>query len=275
MANNPLEQFFRQPKIFIKLPSQGIYNDPGSISGDVTNLPVYSMTAMDEIVAKTPDALFSGESMVRMIQSCCPGIKNAWDLSTLDTDLMFAAIRIATYGNMITVTHICDQCEETSEYELDLARVIEHFTRCSYDNNVVLPKISIRTRPINYKRQTEMQMSQYRMNKQIVQLEQLEDSEDKQKQINQLFVDIADLQTNFFIDSVESIDTGKQIVTEKPYITEFLKNCDKEIYDAIKSHIEKNQKTWSIPKFTVKCTKCEADSDIQLTLDQSNFFVRA
>jgi len=275
MANNPLEQFFRQPKIFIKLPSQGVYNEPGSINGDVGNIPVFSMTAMDEIIAKTPDALFSGESMVRMIQSCCPSIKNAWDISLLDTDLIFAAIRIATYGNMININHACNHCEAFNEYDLDLTKVVEHFNNCKYDNNLVLSKFSIRIKPINYKRQSEMQIRQYQLNKILIQLDQKEEGEEKQKEINRMFEEIAQLQTDFFIDSVESIDTGKQVVTEKSYITEFLKNCDKEVYDAIKSHIEKNQAVWSIPEFTVKCTDCGGDDKVKLTLDQSNFFVQA
>jgi len=275
MANNPLEQFFRQPKIFIKLPSQGVYNEQGSITGEVSNMPVYSMTAMDEIIAKTPDALFTGESMVRMIQSCCPNIKNAWDVSMIDSDLIFTAIRIATYGNMINVTHTCPKCSETNEYELDLARVVEHFSACKYDNVVTLDKISIRTRPVNYKRNTELQMKQYQLNKQLLQLEEQEETEEKQKKINEMFKIIADIQTEFFIDSVESIDTGKQVVTEKTFIAEFMKNCDKEIYDAIKRHIELNQKNWLIPKYDVKCTNCDSDNAITVNLDQSNFFDNA
>jgi len=272
MANNPLEQFFRQPKIFIKLPSQGVYNEPGTISGDSSNMPVYSMTAMDEIIAKTPDALFSGESMVRMIQSCVPGIKNAWDISILDTDLVFAAIRIATYGNMITVTHSCSSCDQAHEYELDLSMVVEHFSKCQYNNSLPLEKFTIRTRPINYKRQTDMQIQRYQMNKQLIQLDLLEESEDKQRQINEMFTRIATLQTEFFIDSVESIDTGKQVVTEKTHITEFMRNCDRTIYDAIKKHIETNQATWTVPEYKVKCTECNADDVIRVSLDQSNFF---
>jgi hypothetical protein len=53
MANNPLQQYFRQPKIFINLPSQGVYNKPGSIQGEVSNMPVFGMTGMDEILMKT------------------------------------------------------------------------------------------------------------------------------------------------------------------------------------------------------------------------------
>ena len=66
MAVNPLQKYFRQPKIYIKFPSGGIFNKPGTIQGDVTNTPVYGMTGMDEIIVKTPDALLSGESTAQV-----------------------------------------------------------------------------------------------------------------------------------------------------------------------------------------------------------------
>ena len=72
MSQNPLQQYFRQPKIYVKLPSQGMYSKPGAIAGDINGLPVYGMTGMDEIIMKTPDSLLSGESIAQVIKSCCP-----------------------------------------------------------------------------------------------------------------------------------------------------------------------------------------------------------
>ena len=74
MSNNPLQQYFRQPKVFITLPSHGVYNKPGTITGSFENMPIFGMTGMDEILLKTPDALLTGESTVKVIQSCCPNI---------------------------------------------------------------------------------------------------------------------------------------------------------------------------------------------------------
>lgn len=61
--NNPLQQYFRRPAIYIKLPSDGRYYSDGILSMPENHeLPVYPMTAIDEITAKTPDALFNGTS---------------------------------------------------------------------------------------------------------------------------------------------------------------------------------------------------------------------
>ena len=49
-----LQKYKRQPKLFIDLPSQGKwYNDTIIQDGKVESMPVFGMTAMDEILLKT------------------------------------------------------------------------------------------------------------------------------------------------------------------------------------------------------------------------------
>ena len=79
MADNPLKGYFRRPSIYIKLPSGGNYWPQGMLEmPENGELPVYPMTAIDEITYRTPDALFNGQALVDVIQSCIPAIKNAW-----------------------------------------------------------------------------------------------------------------------------------------------------------------------------------------------------
>ena len=144
MAENPLKQFFRQPKVFVSLPSGGLFNKPGSLNGSPENIPVFGMTGMDEIIMKTPDALLSGESTVRVLQSCCPVIADGWDVSNLDIDALLVAIRIATYGNIMNVTHICPNCSADNNYEVDLSKYLEHFASCSFESEVITGNLTIR-----------------------------------------------------------------------------------------------------------------------------------
>ena len=77
---NPLIGMMRQPKIYIKLPSNGNYWSDGSLQLSPNGeYPVYSMTAKDELILKTPDALLNGQAVVDVIQSCLPNIINAWE----------------------------------------------------------------------------------------------------------------------------------------------------------------------------------------------------
>jgi hypothetical protein len=50
---NPLKQYFRRPAIYLRLPSNGKFYSQGAIDlPDNKEIPVYPMTAIDEITTK-------------------------------------------------------------------------------------------------------------------------------------------------------------------------------------------------------------------------------
>ena len=84
-----LEKYKRQPKIYIDLPSQGTFYSPEVLEDQkFTSLPVSGMSAMDEIMFKTPDALFSGEATAQVIRSCIPSILDPWSIVGYDLDYL-------------------------------------------------------------------------------------------------------------------------------------------------------------------------------------------
>jgi hypothetical protein len=100
LVNNPLKQYFRRPAIYLKLPSGGALYPPGVIKPTENGeLPVYPMTAIDEITTKTPDALFNGVAMVEIIKSCVPDVLDPWSINSIDLDAILLAIKSAAGGN--------------------------------------------------------------------------------------------------------------------------------------------------------------------------------
>ena len=275
MAQNPLQQYFRQPKIFIGLPSHGAYNKPSTIVGDFERLAVFGMTGMDEILLKTPDALLSGESTVKVIQSCVPAITDPWDLSTLDADLVLSAIRIATYGNELNIMHVCSQCSTENEYTLDVNTMIDHYASCTYNNKLVLKDLTIVTRPLTYQQSTDFALQNFQYQQKLKNIDALTDEVEKKALMNEVFNDLAELRNAVYSAGIESISTGTQVVNEREFIIEFLNNCDKTIIDSIARHVSENQKTWTVPDQRVVCDNCGAENEVSVDLDQSNFFVTA
>jgi hypothetical protein len=275
MATNPLQQYFRQPKIYIKLPSQGIYNQLGTFQGDPTNMPVYGMTGMDEIIAKTPDALLSGESTVKVIASCCPSIKDPWEMCVLDTSIILTAIKIATYGNGMTVGHKCGNCGTDNEYELDLNKIIEYYMGLEYKNRVEVDDLIVKLQPLTYRLSNEFGIKNFKIQQQIGQTDSIEKEEERQAVMNRLFKEIADLQNEIYMNSVESVETPSSSVTEKEFIKEWLVNCDKTIYDKIKEASFKIRSEWDVPTFPVECDNCQTKVNLSVDLDPSSFFGQA
>ena len=102
ISNNPLKQYFRRPAIYIKLPSEGKYYSSDVINKTETReIPVYPMTAIDEITTKTPDALFNGSVIVELIKSCIPDIKDPWKINNIDLDTILIGIKVASTGNSL------------------------------------------------------------------------------------------------------------------------------------------------------------------------------
>lgn len=275
MTINPLQQYFRQPKVFIGLPSHGVYNKPGTIQGDADHMPVFGMTGMDEIIMKTPDALLAGESTVKVIQSCCPSIKDAWDLSVIDLDLVLTAIRIATYGNAMEVTQTCSHCGELNDYSINLTEVIDHFQRVQYNNKVRIGDLTVSLRPITYKQSNDFGLKNFQLTQQFVQTDSIENDDERKQKVAELFKELAVLQNIIFSAGIESVEFGNTKVVEEHYIREWLENSENNVIDALKKHYDDNKKTWNFPPSIIKCDECGTENTVSIELDGSSFFGKA
>lgn len=272
MANNPLQQYFRQPKVFITLPSHGVYNDPSDFNGSIENTPVFGMTSMDEILLKTPDALLTGESTVRVIQSCCPAVTDGWKVNNLDIDALLVAIRIATSGNTMTVTKKCPKCGTENEFDIGLNGFLDHFANCKFDNKVVVGDLTIKIRPLSYKKVTDFNLENFALQKKLYQAVSIENEEEKNLQLNEIYKEIGILQNKIYVATIEQVETPETVVTEREFIKEWVDNADKAVTTAIKQKVDENNEAWKLPDVPVKCDNCGADDALAISLDQSSFF---
>jgi hypothetical protein len=107
-----LSNWYRQPKIYIRLPSKGEYYAKDALDISTTgDYAVYAMTAKDELMFKTPDALLNGQSTVEVLKSCIPAIQDPWKMPSIDVDAALVAVRIATYGEKMEVSTNCPSCK--------------------------------------------------------------------------------------------------------------------------------------------------------------------
>ena len=153
---NPLGKYFRQPKIYISLPSKGNFYPEGSLDKTETGeYPVFAMTAKDELSMKTPDALLNGQATVDVIQSCVPNIKNAWLMPSIDLDTILTAIRIATYGESMDLTITIPNTDIETTYSVDLRVVMDKFASVIYDTQVFVNDMTIFIKPLTYQQFTQ------------------------------------------------------------------------------------------------------------------------
>ena len=142
----------RQPKLYITLPSNGMYWPKGSLEVTETGeFPVYSMTAKDELTLKVPDALLNGQGIVDVIQHCIPNIRNAWAIPNIDLDVILIAIRIATYGDQMKLPIKFGETEY--DYQLDLRYVLDSLQRkITWEPAIQInPELVVYVKPFDYK----------------------------------------------------------------------------------------------------------------------------
>lgn len=270
---NPLQKFFRQPKLFVSLPSKGLFYEPGALTGDYNSLPVFAMTGMDEIIYKTPDALFSGEATSKVIESCCPSIKKAKVMPNIDIEAVMIAIRIATFGETMSVNHICKNCSTENEYDINLTEMLEHFNKLKFENSVkISDEITVKIRPLQYDEMSYLSIENYKLQKMLTQIQELDEKE-KQAKIDEIYANLSELQLQLFLTIIESVQAQEFLVEEKAHIEDWLRNTERSNYAIIKQKLEDNKEQWNSPKTNIKCSNCGTEDTLQIVLDQSNFFV--
>lgn len=271
---NPLRQYFRQPAIYLRLPTGGNHWAAGSLDMPPNGeLPVYPMTAIDEITYRTPDALFNGQAVVNVVQSCIPNIKNAWAAPMPDVNAILTAIRIASYGHDLEIGSKCPNCETQAEYTLDLRSVLDQLKCPNFVDPLISGDLVITFQPTTYKTQNETNQEQFEEQK-IMQMLPGSELPEKEKlaRMQQVLVKITELTVQALKWSIQSIRTPQAIVSEPEFIEDFLKNCDRTLFNTIRDHVIKLRLSSEIKPLSVKCGECDHEYEQPMTLDMSSFF---
>lgn len=273
-SNNPLRQFFRQPAIYIKLPSDGANWPAGSLNMPQNHeIPVYPMTAIDEITYRTPDALFNGQAVINVIHSCIPAIKNAWHMPNIDINTVLIAIRIASHGHELEIESTCPACTESEDYSMDLRVVLDKIKTPDYNKMLDHGDLQIVFSPLSYEMQNYHSQKQFEQQQMLNSITRSELSEEeKLSRINAAMGEITKLTLEVLAASIAGIKTPETFVDDQDMITEFLNNCDRLMFNAIRDQIIELRKDSDLQPVHLKCNSCSHEYDQPLNLDMTSFF---
>lgn len=280
--NNPLKKYFRQPKLYIKLPSSGNFYPDGSLEKTETNeYPIYAMTAKDDIIMKTPDALLNGQATVDLIQSCVPNIKNAWHVPNIDIDALLIAIRIASSGPDIDIEVTLPNTNITKTYTTDLRYILDQLLQATFDPIVKInDSMTIEIKPLTYMEFTKNSIKTLEEQRVFGLLNDDNMSNEQKLDIfSQSLRKLTEITVSMVNQCIAKIKVDDIVVTEPEYIQEFIENADKDFFKKIIKHLEDQRDKFQMKPFTVQTTNEEqelgapASFEAPITLDTSNFFV--
>jgi len=278
--SNPLKKYYRQPKQFIRLPSGYKYYPQGSIEvGESGEVAVYPMTAKDELIFKTPDALLNGEATVTVIQSCVPAIKNAWQMPSIDVDACLIAIRMATYGTTMNVPITVPGTKIEKDYQLDLQGTLDKLLSAQYQSTVFVGNMEVTTQPLSYDQFSKMAIKSFEEARvqELIRNNEMTD-EEKLQRFQRSLTKLTDLNVSMVSDTVASIKVDGQLVTDKAMIKDFIENAEKNFFQSILDHLEIQRQAFALPTITVQSSEEERkegapeEYQIPVQFDTANFF---
>jgi hypothetical protein len=273
LQNNPLKQYFRRPAVYLTLPSNGKFYAEGVIKQrETAELPVFPMTAIDEITIRTPDALFNGDAMAQLIKSCVPDIAKPWEINSIDLDAILIAIRSASGENNMDMDSTCPKCNEVNSYTIELHKVLPQLKCPDFDQTLQINNLQVKFRPLTYKELNQVSLDQFTVQRTFAGLESITDEDERRKQTQNAVRLVTDITMKLVSTAIQYIDTGDTRVEDKSFILDFLVNCDKDTYIQVRDFTTKLRESTQIKPMHISCPNCQHEYDQPFTLNMSDFF---
>jgi len=275
---NPLSKYFRKPGIYVQIPTGGRFN-PEIEKTVLDELPILPMTAIDEISMQNPDELLNGEALVNIIKSCVPAIPNPRNLCNIDAELIFLAIKYATYGKDVEHTHTCSNCKEQADYNIDMNHILEKFPDIDEIPAVEYEDLKIYVTPPKLDSLTRlalMEVEQARILSTMTTVVEQETDDAREmemaKQFAVSFRKVSKQNVDLLISAIDRIETPDAVVTDVESIEEFMNNVPAEIVRQVNKTVNSVVPNISdISTFEFTCEACDNIEKVTFELNPVNF----
>lgn len=255
---NPLLSKVELPGSTFSLPSCGIFYNNGELREDVVmgEVHVHPMSAFDEILMKTPDALFSGEAVHKVFLRCIPQILKPTELLAKDVDFLLVCLRQVSFGNTMDVkyTHDCENAK-SNQYSINITTLLRNSKKL--DPTKVSGTYTTKL-----------------ANDQIVELHptRFKDVIKMYQEINGDYASPEDeLDMTVFV--IRSIIHSVDGITNETMITEWIKKIPAGWIKQLSGVIEKASEFGPNFKFKTKCKDCKKPIVIESPVNPISFFM--
>lgn len=279
---NPLQKYYRQPAIYIKLPSGGRYYPKDVFTPTETgDIPILPMTVKDELAFKTPDAMINGQATVDVIKSCVPNLLDPWRMVNYDTDAVLLAIRIATYGETMDINFRVPGTNEEQSHTLNLPALLEDLAKAKIEDETTTSKgFKVEIQPLDYKTLTKIQIARFEQQKMYGTIDSSTMTEEqKQTAFAKSFETLNTVNFSLLVDSIKSITTPEgNTVVDRAQIIEFCNKADTKTITEIQEKLSALRVQAQIPPLKIKTTEDQIKKgaptsfEVPVTYDNSNFF---
>ena len=283
VAENPLKRYFRRPALWVKLPTLGRWYKHGEVDlNQNQEVRIFGLSAVDDVMLNTPDALFNGYALETVLLSCVPDIKDVKSVMQPDLDALFLGIKAATNNGKFDIERKCEACGHDNNFEVQCNHLLDGMTYIE-DSETALEidsELRVHVQPYNFAMRSLLLQKQMEEQRTLNMIERDESIENDIQRADALARSIEKLTTLTFdlvagaITAIELLGSDNQIVTDQKFIAEWLQNIDKNTATAVIEAVN-NLNNIGPPKETdAKCEHCGHTWTEKLNFDPALFFYR-
>lgn len=282
MSDNPLKRYFRQPSLYLRLPTQGRWYTPHDVSlnqdGEVA---VYGLSAIDDIMVNTPDAMLNGQALEKVISNCVPDVKNVKHLFVPDLEAIFLGMKMATNDGKFEIERTCPKCKHENNFEVNCAHLIDTMSYIEPSDTVVNfgDELEVSIRPYTF------EMRQLFIQRQFEEDRTLRAIDDQNKELDEfqkarILADSVEKLSMMTFDlvsrSIEEVYIKRQDlrVSDPAQIAEWLINISKAQADIIIGSVNALNDIGPNKKVQAVCSGCGHQWEEMLNFDPISFFAK-
>lgn len=258
---NPLQNFFRKPKLSVLLPSRGRWYPKNTLTKPTVD--IYPMTAADDLRFKTNEVLLNASAISELIQSCIPDIADPEQMPVLDLDVLILAIRQASYSSTIKASVSVPNTALTLTLDLDIQDLIQNFANAAelWDEKLTLineqdESLTVILRPVTLKSMFSATRSLIRQQQATAEITMSSrQADEKIAELDNQMKSLSTVSINMVVDSISEILTQDGFsIKNAGEIRQFLNQLDLAYFKAIQKHIEEQKALISFKSIQITST---------------------
>ena len=285
---NPLKQYTRIPKVYLKLPSMGKFYPANFINYSPNGeVGVKALTAADDMVLNNSDALLNGDAVFQVLKSCidCRDVKQ---LLLPDVNSIMLAIRSASKGDKIKFETNCPHCKKDHTEEVSILKLLSATVdidsvsdKTKYVIETPDATLIVNIKPSPYTDVTEANLLSFEQARLVQFFRNSKDISDevKKEKMKEAFDKIIKLQQRIFVNSVEKVDIIQKngedeivtAVTDKAHIAEFIRDLEDSHAKKINEQLEVLNSQIGTPDTIEVLCECEKSFKLEVKFDPVNF----
>lgn len=283
MSDNPLNRYFRRPALWLRLPSGGRWYGGGDVKvNEHGEIRIFGLTAVDDVMLNTPDALFNGHALESVLSSCVPDAHNIKALVQPDLNAIFLGIKSASNNGKFDIDRKCPKCNHDNSFDVQCSHLLDSMTYIEDGDTAVNvnDQLTVHIRPYDFRMRNIMIQRQFEQTRVVNELAKEGDDGDEMRRASVIaegvekmtrltFELVAQAITKIDIEDGQRISVGNQ-----DHINEWLVNVDKLTALSVIEAVNRLNEVGPPRSMPIQCQGCGHGWEEQVNFDPALFFTQ-